>query len=360
MLVLNCSLSSVSLADQCQNLNQIYAEIEKSRGLSFKYQVPCSEKSKEEVLIYLISAFKKQLPESKLHYEEILLKSLNLIPQNYNYKDNLLKLYKDQVAGYYDPFEKSYTIASWIPSFMHASVAMHELTHVLQDQNFNLLTFSTPEMTTDQSLARSAVIEGDATYTMLELSRIATGQSSLSSIHDISQLSRTITENSKNSESFNRSPDILKAITLFPYTGGLNFIFKFKKLYKDKDNNDYFKNPPNYTSQILHPDELANNLTPKSLQCPEIENLSLLEKDSLGEYFFSLLVKENFNTRGWNGDQVCVYGNKESKKIELIRIESNWIEEKQFLVVREYFEKMKKYKLTKAKLPELVVETSVK
>jgi hypothetical protein len=47
-------------------------------------------------------------------------------------------------------------------------VLVHELTHALQDQHFQLAAFTDVNPLLDRSSARTAVVEGDATLTMLD------------------------------------------------------------------------------------------------------------------------------------------------------------------------------------------------
>src|SRR6185295_18065417 len=49
---------------------------------------------------------------------------------------------------------------------MEDTIIVHELTHALQDQHFDLQKFQISDPLSDAGSARSALIEGDATLTM--------------------------------------------------------------------------------------------------------------------------------------------------------------------------------------------------
>ena len=127
-----------------------------------------------------------------------------------------------------------------------------------------------------------------------------------------------------------------------------------------KENDTYFKNPPIYTSQILHPDETLADLQIKQISCPKLKNLSLLKEDSLGEYIYQEIAGLNTSIRGWNGDKVCVYGNVKANKIQMILLASNWIEKSQHEKALTFFGSLKNHEIQEAKFPDLILELSIK
>jgi hypothetical protein len=62
-------------------------------------------------------------------------------------------------GGYYSSDDKKITVFGQV----ERHVLVHELVHALQDQHFDLKTFRDQARTTDETMARRAVIEGDAT-----------------------------------------------------------------------------------------------------------------------------------------------------------------------------------------------------
>jgi hypothetical protein len=45
-----------------------------------------------------------------------MLKKLGMIPPDLDYKGFTLKLLTEQVGGYYDPDERTFFIAGWLPA----------------------------------------------------------------------------------------------------------------------------------------------------------------------------------------------------------------------------------------------------
>ncbi len=75
--------------------------------------------------------------------------------------------------GYYDPAAKRLVLFSDVKGSYQKGVLIHELAHALQDQHFNLqklgASLHKADENNDEALALSALIEGDASLTMVEV-----------------------------------------------------------------------------------------------------------------------------------------------------------------------------------------------
>ena len=91
-----------------------------------------------------------------------------LLTPDFRLKEFVLDLLTEQAAGYYDPKQQTFFIADWLPHLVQKPVMAHELVHALQDQYYNLQkNFDLVKDQADLSLARKALIEGDAMAVML-------------------------------------------------------------------------------------------------------------------------------------------------------------------------------------------------
>src|SRR6185295_7170055 len=107
-----------------------------------------------------------------MHAFEAGLKAFDFIPQDMNLGKYLPELLTSQVGGYYDPRRK-YLITvkkdnDMLSDKMQETVLVHELTHAIQDQHFDLIKYMDGDSLTDKGAARQAVVEGDATLTMYD------------------------------------------------------------------------------------------------------------------------------------------------------------------------------------------------
>src|SRR5262249_46828168 len=72
------------------------------------------------------------------------------------------------LQGYYSIKDKTLYVYNDLKGNYERGVLIHEMVHALQDQHFNLKKLH-QQTDSDAELAAAALIEGDATFTMIEL-----------------------------------------------------------------------------------------------------------------------------------------------------------------------------------------------
>ena len=317
-IVPNHQVFAAGLCDVSREAAKIASQI---RGLRLKHEVPCSVESKDEVRRYLLHAIATKLPEGRLKQEEITYQALGMIPPDYDYKEGLLKLLTSQLAGYYDPEKDRYVMANWIPASMQTAIAVHEMTHALQDQYFELDDIlNHDKFSSDELMARSAYIEGDATAVMSDYSRSLMGAPSVTNSDSVkSEIAMSVL-------SFNMLaglediPYSLKTLVTFPYTSGFGFTHSLLREGGYKAIDKGFKRFPRSTEEILHPEkyrsEQADFQKLKPAQHPDApKDTPPLYTDSWGEFGTSSLLSSYFKDKtraseaasGWGGDTIALY-----------------------------------------------------
>src|SRR5262249_10520628 len=131
----------------------------------------------------------------------------------------------EQAAGYYDPKQQTFFIADWLPQLVQKSVMAHELVHALQDQHYDLQkNFDLVKDQADLSLARKALIEGDAMAVMLIylLEPLGLSMESLPDMGTLVQDSAALL--GEQFQVYTRAPLIFRQQLLFPYVHGLAFV----------------------------------------------------------------------------------------------------------------------------------------
>jgi uncharacterized iron-regulated protein len=73
------------------------------------------------------------------------------------------------IQGYYSIPGKRIVLYDDVKGSYERGVLVHEMVHALQDQHFGLAKLHQPSFGSDAELARAALVEGDATYTMIEV-----------------------------------------------------------------------------------------------------------------------------------------------------------------------------------------------
>jgi hypothetical protein len=214
-------------------------------------------------------------------------------------------------------------MVDWMPGILQTTVAAHELTHALQDQYFNLEAFvDERQFFTDQLLARSALVEGDATAVMLDFTRAMVGQGPLAKEKDVEAAMMQNVIGASLSGGLSNVPQSLQMILIFPYTSGLRFAHELIKRGGYKEIDRAFNRPPKSTKEILHPDKYVRGTAAfqvipiDQLNTPELSpQAKLVYQDSLGEFGVAALLgmfsseKERAAkiAAGWNGDLAAIF-----------------------------------------------------
>jgi hypothetical protein len=316
----------------CKISDQAMIEASRIRNLPIKKNTPCLLHGKDEVKSYLLDTIKTKIPQQRLRAEETLYKAFGFLPKNFDYEKGLIDLYLDQLGGYYDPIKNHYVMANWIPSMLQTSVAVHELTHALQDQHFDLDSFMDhSKYTTDQLMARSALVEGDATAVMMDYSFEMMGQLPLRERQDVSDV---IFQNSAGAllmPGMQKIPMSLKLMLLFPYTSGLRFAHDGLVGADYSIINQMFKRPPNSTEEILHPELYGQkDRSWRTIELAEVApvNTEVIFKDTLGEFSLSALLSAHQSDKqqisrvsaGWGGDLISLFSQKDGNMVAVWKI----------------------------------------
>jgi len=341
----------------CGMVPAIIGQVAAIRGLKVMGPVPCFVKNKEQVAISLKSLVKEKISDNRLMAEGGVYKAIGLIPKDFDYATGLIELYVSQLGGYYDPSHRYFVMADWIPAAFQVPVAAHELTHALQDQHFDLNTFTSTKIENgDKLMARSALIEGDATAAMMDYTRKASGQQPLASEASVSNIMLQNLAGGGFSPSLGKVPQSLQLALFFPYTSGLRFAHELLRRGGYPAIDAAFKNPPSSTTEILHPEKyFDNSLKLATISEAELARGCVVEhRDTIGEFLISALLSAATADKslvsdaaaGWANDSVLL--TKCSGGQTVVRWRIAWQSEKD----RDEF--LKLYPINSAKREEYV------
>jgi hypothetical protein len=327
--------SHAASEDLLKSADEVLEAVSEIRGLEPKNPIKKGLSTREEILSYLKQRIEKEFPLEEILAEERLLKRLGLIPEDLVLYDFMLELLTEQVAGYYDPYTKTFYIADWLPLAIQKPVMAHELMHALQDQYFELEKFLEDEGDNDdQTLARNALVEGEGLLIMLEYTLRPFGRS-FRDIPDLVELNRSqMPLMEAQFGVFASAPPYLKETLIFPYTYGANFLQFFLRENSWAEVATIYENLPQSTEQILHPEKYAKEtdeptvIDQSSIELPG-EDWSTVCENVLGEFTWYLLLngaidEETARTasEGWDGDVVLLY--ESPSGLQLLVISSVW------------------------------------
>ena len=309
---------------------EVLKETSELRQLSIIKPVPSSTQSREEIQRAIIKNLDEETSPADLHASEVILKKLGLAPADFNYRDLMVRLLTEQVAGYYEPKTQQFHLADWIDADGQRPVMAHELTHALQDQHFNLRRFEKwPKGDSDAELAAHSLIEGDATLAMV----LYIANNPLRALTFL----KSIGTMAGASEELNKAPRAVRESLLFPYQEGLNWTRELYRLGGWKEVSEAFTTLPQSTEQILHPAKYLAREAPVKLVLPDLtarlnskrsevksqrsETWKRISSDVNGEFGLYLILDQFLKSpaesrsaaAGWGGDRFDLYENAQGQ-----------------------------------------------
>jgi hypothetical protein len=248
----------------------------------------------------------------------VVLRALHLVdPATRDVQGKLIELLDQQVLAFYDPDAHIYYSINQPPKGLpplpkemsfEDSVAVHELTHALQDQRFDLgKKDSALHDDTDAGMALHSVAEGEATLVMLAEMSASMGVT-VDQIVGNEMMLNAMSAASAAMTGGAGTPRYFIDSLAFPYTAGLKFVAAAYRTGGWAAVNRIYDSPPQSTREIIHPEEyFAGKRTPNAFdaKAPVPNPGHILTVEHLGEYHWGFLVGPA-NARGWKGDRVTI------------------------------------------------------
>ena len=303
-------------------------ELTQITGLKMHHKVPFDLISKDQVNHFLKERVDEDSSPEDLRIEELGLKKFGFVPQDFDLAKTTVDLLTEQAAAFYDYHKKKLYITDWAPSDMRQTALVHELAHALADQNFHLERFMRQGHDNgDLSMARMAVMEGQATWLMSEAREQRDGHSLLDSSESVKSMSHSMESGGDEYPVFESAPLYLRRTLVFPYTQGMLFQNAVVQKLDHAGFAEVFRRPPVSTQQILHPAKYFDGVTPTHPALPHFSGghgYKRLAADSIGELDHALLIEQFLDERRarkisphWRGGQYALDENKSQHRVVL-------------------------------------------
>src|SRR5580700_1108725 len=307
--------------------DEVVKEMSQITGWSIKTPLKKSIRSREDIHAYVLKQMDDEKDAKERYASARSAEAFGLIPKGFNLDSFLVDLLTEQIAGLYDPKAHEFYIADWIPADEQRMVMAHELTHALQDQQFDIEPWVRAARPNDDAeMAREAVLEGSAMAGMLEYELRSKGLK----LKDLPEFDPSVfVGDLAESPILKKAPPFIKDSLMFPYFSGLTFSMGVLKSGGWPAFSSVFTRPPANTQQILHPDLYFANKAPTLLKtdlpaAAPGENWVLLEENSLGELGWKEVLKQfldeprgNAMAAEWDGDAYATFEQKDSKRLML-------------------------------------------
>jgi hypothetical protein len=220
--------------------------------------------SQDDVKRYMSSAMANSAETQRIARSEIVLKKFGYLPPTFDLKSYLISAAGQSIAGYYDFRTKTMNLLSWVGLEKQRPIMAHELTHALQDQNYDLLTWSQrhqsqPAMRVlreeaQEGRARTAVVEGQAMIVFMDYLLKPYGRTLSDTPLAEQYIKNQLAQTYDASVVIHNAPLMLRETALFPYREGL--LFELELLHRGGTELAFastFSRPPANTHEILEP-----------------------------------------------------------------------------------------------------------
>ncbi len=221
--------------------------VQETRGLPFTTPV--------EVTLLPDKAFRARLAdqegedaaqaEEELKTTQRVLEGLGLLEKGIDLKAAVDSLYGDAVAGFYDTEKHDLVVRGEQLTVSVRTTLVHELTHALQDQHFDIDRKDFDDRDDEASTGLTGLVEGDA----VRVERLY-----LASLTRAEQKQGEREEGAAGAGIDPALPRVLLQLVAFPYIYGPDFATAVVEGGGQSRLDEAFGEPPTTSEQLLHPE----------------------------------------------------------------------------------------------------------
>jgi len=310
--------------------------VSRLRNLEIKHPVKSALKTRDEIEASIIRDLDESTPPEEFEASQKTLVKMGLISRDFQLRNYIVKLLREQVAGFYEPKTKEFYLAAWLPLSEQKKVMAHELVHALQDQHFDLRRFEKwPKGDSDAELAAHALVEGEATLVMIQYDLEQSGLRGIDMTR-IGSLTDRLIEADTNTEDPNypvlsAAPNVLRENLQFPYVYGAGFAQAVLKDGSWRGLDNVYQQLPASTEQIIHPEKYLARDNPVKIEIPALVTIfgkawKQSDGDVNGEFGYQVMLGEFISrsvartaATGWGGDRYAFYENKAAGESALVQ-----------------------------------------
>jgi hypothetical protein len=294
-----------------ESVDRIFAFAAEDTGMPKHAAVKRRLVSKADVEKYAAGQMAKEEFTKSLAKSELSMKKLGFLPRDFNLKEFLVKSTGQEIAAYYDDETKTISMLNWVPPDRQEPILAHELTHALQDQNYDLAKWmkargkpavnsanNSAPVDGDMQIARKAVVEGQAMVVYVDYLLKPVGRSLEDTPGLIYQMEEPAVKAVIDSQLMHDAPMILREMGGFAYQEGL--IFEGELLHKGGKKMAFagaFARPPRNSHEVLQPAAYINGEKLPVVRIPDMGEILNHEYDAydsggIGELDVRALLKQ--------------------------------------------------------------------
>jgi hypothetical protein len=280
--------------------------VEKERGLKYKRNVKVTLLSEKQFKAYIADASTGEPAADEVDVGKVTFEALGLIDKNLDLNALGETAAGQNLLGWYDTDEKALFVRGNKVTPFIKTILVHELTHALQDQYFDIVREDLYEADDDSSLGLEAVVEGDATRVEMAYYESLTAEE---------ERLVELEANDAGDPATSEIPDAMSAWMAAPYQLGPVFM---EAMFQDGGNdqmNEALKNPPVTSEQLLYPELYLANEPAIPVAKPPADG-KVIDDGMFSQVGLVVVLQEAMDpevafqaAEGWGGDQYVVWQN---------------------------------------------------
>jgi Zn-dependent peptidase ImmA (M78 family) len=328
-------------------IEDLIGDVEQIMGIKALRPIARDVLTREDINTLISSRLAEDAADDSLHDEELFLELFGFVDKRFDLAKEVVNTLTEQATALYDYQTKTLYLSTWTPQAMQEYALVHELAHALADQHYDLGKYVGKSKSADGDLARSAVIEGQASWVMTEWVMQQSGRS----MRENGQLAAAAAGASRFEVAefpvFSSQPLYLREAMLFPYTQGMIFQQAVLDKYGDEGFEEVFRHPPVSTQHVLSAPTYFSARQDPSPRLPRFRarGYSRSSRGDVGQFDHDVLLRQYLSEQdsnriapSWRAGRYDIWENSDGSRA-VLRYASDWanpdIAEKFFVAYEE-------------------------
>jgi hypothetical protein len=244
----------------------------------------------------------KEEQKKELRTTQQVLEGLGLLEKGIDLEKQVESFYGDAVAGFYDPEKDDLVVRGEELTVSVRTTLVHELTHALQDQHFDIVRKDLDDRDDEASTGFTGLVEGDAVRIEREY------------LQSLSLREQKQEEREEAEAAGGIGPDVppvLIQLVGFPYLVGPEFTTAVVERGGQARLDEAYAKPPTTSEQLLHPQTFLNDQAVKTPANPKADG-DQIDEGVLGELGLLLVLQASGQdgrraAAGWGGDRYVAW-----------------------------------------------------
>lgn len=313
-------------------IDEMIGDVERIMGLKALAPIPRSLLTREQINELVSGRMSEEGSTDDVNNEERFLELFGFVDKKFDLAKEVVNTLTEQATALYDYKTKQLYLSTWTPEDMQEFALVHELAHAIADQHFDLGKYVDKSKSADGDLARSAVIEGQASWVMTEWVMLQTGRS----LRNNGMLAAAAAGASRYEVAeypvFSLQPLYLREAMLFPYTQGMIFQQRVIERYGQQGFDRVFRTPPSSTQQVFDAESYFTERVPTEPKLPrfKLRGFKRASRGDVGQFDHAVLLEQHIDEREseriaplWRGGRYEVWSNGDDSGA-ILRYASDW------------------------------------